>query len=746
MPLDLIATTASGLEAVTRRELEGLGYRCRVISTGWIHFEGDWLAICRANLWLRTADRIVVRMASFPAEDFDTLFETVRELPWEAWLSADAAFPVAGRSVQSQLSSVPACQRAVKKAIVERLRHAHRVVELPETGAERKVEVAIVRNQATLTIDTTGPSLQRRGYHQVATGGSLRPTLAAALVMLSFWDRERPLLDPFCRSGTIPIEAALLGRQIAPGLSRGFAAEAWPEFPRQLWEETRSEARDRMLPPFDQRMVGTDMDPRAVAAAWEAADRAGVSDQVHFQPRSFDQLTSKRTFGCVVTHPPCAQRAQDWHALEPLYQSIPVVLRRLPTWSHFILTAYPRFEALLGRSAERRRKLYRGPLECTYYQFHGPRPSRELQASATPHCDLTPEGAEQVEPRAAHSPRGELMPVFGGLTAKGRQQAELFQQRLIKLARHLRRWPTKQGITCYRLYDRDIPEIPLVVDRFEDHLHITEYERPHDRDAAQHADWLDLMSATAGKALEIPPQHVFLKRRQRQRGSTQYQHLAERKYELTVREGGLRFIVNLSDYVDTGLFLDHRITRSMVRDLAQGAEVLNLFGYTGTFSVYAAAGGAKRTTTVDWSNTYLDWARRNLELNGLLDAPHCWVREDAREYLRRLPAATQFDLAIVDPPTYSNSKRTEDDWDVQQGHGELLACLLRHMRPEGIVIFSTNFRRFRLDTSTWPPVRIHEISRQTVPPDFRNQRIHRCWKIVVTPPAADPVRDRPGGE
>ncbi len=713
MAHDFIVTTAFGLEAVTRRELAELGYAGQVIAPGWIRFAGELAAVCRANVWLRTANRVLVQVATFPAADFDTLFDTTRALAWHAWVPADGAIPVAGRSIKSQLSSVPACQRTVKKAIVESLRQAYRTSELPETGAVYKIEVAILNNQVTLTLDTTGPSLHRRSYRPSEARTPLRETLAAALVLLSFWERDRPLIDPFCGSGTIPIEAAWIARRMAPGLQRAFAAEAWPNFPAQLWQEARCEARDMALPPFPHRLLGTDTRPLLLDLARRNAEQAGVADQLHFQQRPFQELTSKRTHGCVITSLPDELGQGDWRNLTPLYQQLPEVLRRLPTWSHFILTGYPRFETLLQKTADRRRKLYNGRLECTYYQFHGP-PPRPADT-----------------PAAAERPERPLVPVFGGLTAKAHAQAALFSSRLAKVARHLRRWPTRQGITCYRLYERDIPEIPLVVDRYEDHLHIAEYERPHERDLAQHADWLDLMAHTAATALQVERHHVFLKRRQRQRGTAQHAHLADAQYELTVREGGLQFIVNLSDYVDTGLFLDHRITRSLVRDQAHGARVLNLFGYTGAFSVYATSGGAAETVTVDWSRTYLDWAQRNMQLNQFTGRHHVFVCEDALEYLRRLPQSTQFDLAVVDPPTFSNSKRTEAVWDVQRDYVEVLNRLLPHLVPGGTVFFSTNFRRFKLDPASIPAASLVEISRQTVPPDFRNRRIHRCWRIVA---------------
>lgn len=326
------------------------------------------------------------------------------------------------------------------------------------------------------------------------------------------------------------------------------------------------------------------------------------------------------------------------------------------------------------------------------------------------------------------------------LTAKARQQADLFHRRLVKRAKHLRRWPTRQGITCFRLYERDIPEIPLVVDRYEDHLHITEYERPHERDPEEHAAWLDLMAATAATALEVAPERVFLKRRERQRGDTQHRRIADAHHEILAQEGGLKFWVNLSDYVDTGLFLDHRITRSMVRDEAQGKRFLNLFAYTGAFTVYAADGGAAETTTVDWSNSYLQWAERNMETNGYVNAAHHFVRSDAPTFVRQLAPEVHFDLAVVDPPTFSNSKRTQQDWDVQTGHVPLLNDLLRHMAPGGVVYFSNNFRRFKFDPQAIEAEIVHEISNQTVPADFRNRRIHRCWRIAKSAkkkPASD---------
>ncbi len=314
---------------------------------------------------------------------------------------------------------------------------------------------------------------------------------------------------------------------------------------------------------------------------------------------------------------------------------------------------------------------------------------------------------------------------------KSRQQADLLGRRLEKLARHLRRYPTKQGVSCYRIYERDIIEIPLIIDRYEDHLHLSEYATPYQRTPAQHTRWLDLMAQTASETLSIEPSKLFFKRRNRQTGSTQHEHVAEDKYELVVQEGGLRFIVNLSDYIDTGLFLDQRLTRGMIRAAAAGKHFLNLFAYTGSFSVYAAAGGAAATTTVDWSNTYLEWAKRNMLLNRFDSSVHQFVRECAVDFVYNHARQPTYDLAVVDPPTFSNSKRTERLWDVQRDAVPLLQQLMLLMKPAGVIYFSNNFRGFKMDSAALAASQIHEISNQTVPPNYRNRRIHRCWRIVV---------------
>ena len=379
--LQFIATSTTGLESVVSNELKRLGYMPRNsdMEVGRTFFEGELVDLVKANIWLRSAGKVLVKLAEFNVkDDFDVIFDAVKAIEWENWAPRDAAFIVVGRSVRSTITSVPALQKTVKKAIVSRLSQVWNLLTLPETGPKYEVEISLFKDHATVTLNSTGRGLHRRGYRLMNATAPLRETLAAALVQLSVWKSGRPFIDPFCGSGTIPIEAALIGRNIAPGIKRTFDAQNWPCIPHNLWFEAREEAHDLILPPLKEKICGSDIDEECVNLSRRHAQIAGVDQDIDFSRKDFKDLSDEREYGCVVCNPPYGDRLGESSQLRSLYESIPAVLSKLPTWSHFIITSWLDFTDLIGQEATRRRKLYNGRIECVYYQFLGPQPPKSF--------------------------------------------------------------------------------------------------------------------------------------------------------------------------------------------------------------------------------------------------------------------------------------------------------------------------------------------------------------------------------
>lgn len=386
---NLIATSTFGLENVVARELQQLGYAdCRVVD-GRVHFSGDERDIARCNLWLRSADRVLIRVGEFSAPDFGALFDQTTELPWAELLPVDAKFPVKGRSVRSKLHAVPKVQGVTKKAIVEALKKKHNRFRFEESGAEYPIEVSLLKDVATLTIDTTGPGLHKRGYRQIVGAAPLRETMAAGLIQLSYWNSDRPLIDPFCGTGTIPIEAALIGRNIAPGLQRSFAAEDFQWMDRGIWKDIRAEARDVRKRDLPAPIMAYDHDPGAIRLSRRGATDAGVGGSIRFDCQEVSDLHTSLQYGCLITNPPYGERMGDNEEVEAVYRIMGRTFEAMDTWSVYVLTSYKGFENYFGRKAGRRRKLYNGRLECQYYQYPGPRPPQQ-EPAASPSLGVEP--------------------------------------------------------------------------------------------------------------------------------------------------------------------------------------------------------------------------------------------------------------------------------------------------------------------------------------------------------------------
>jgi 23S rRNA (guanine2445-N2)-methyltransferase / 23S rRNA (guanine2069-N7)-methyltransferase len=710
-----IATAPAGVEPLLAAELTELGAATPRPVRGGVAFHGPLELAYRACLWSRTASRVLLRLAEFPAADAEALYAGVGDLPWEEHLAPDGTLSIEFSGGGPGVDHTHYGAQRVKDAIVDRFRA--RWGQRPGVDARQpdlRIHARWRDGQVTLGLDLSGDSLHRRGYREATVTAPLKETLAAALLLKAGWPAIAaaggPLIDPLCGSGVLAIEAAWIAGDQAPGwLRKYWGFSGWLGHIPALWNRLLAEANERReigrgrVPPI----WASDRDPKAVRAALLNAGRAGVADRIKIERREWVAVEPPAgPPGLMIANPPYGERLGDHDELGELYVQLGDRLKtRFPGWRAAVFTGNPELGKRMGLRAVKTNVFYNGPLECRLLQF-------------------------QIEPqffvdRDAADQRARAAALDRAVTAG----AGDFVNRLRKNLRHLGRWAAREGVTCYRLYDADLPEYAVAVDRYEQWLHVQEYAPPPSVDPARARERLEQVMAALPAVLDVPPDQVFLKVRRRQKGARQYQKQAELGHFHEVREGPARLLVNFTDYLDTGLFLDHRPTRRLLRELAAGRRFLNLFGYTGAATVHAALGGATHTTTVDWSATYLDWARCNLELNGFQGPRHELIRADCRQWL--IWARDHYDLIFLDPPTFSNSKRLEETFDVQRDHVELIRRTLRLLAPDGVLIFSTNARKFRLDAAALADLRLEDWSRRTLPPDFaRDPKIHQCWRLA----------------
>jgi 23S rRNA (guanine2445-N2)-methyltransferase / 23S rRNA (guanine2069-N7)-methyltransferase len=726
-----VATVPRGLADLLARELESLGAQhCRERSAG-VLFTGTLETGYRACLWSRSASRVLLQLTEFEAATADEFHRQVRAFDWSAHI--DPARTIACEFTGSHPTITHSHFGALrlKDGICDRLRD--------DTGARPDVELSrpAVRVHAhangthlVLSLDLAGEGLHRRGYRIEAGEAPLRENLAAGLLLRARWpeaaQRGAEFLDPMCGSGTLVIEAAMIAGQRAPGLRRDyFGFLGWKGHDAALWQHLKAEAAERAATQVASIIRGSDIDQRALTIAAANAERAGVTALIRLEHRpvaSVRPLSDEP--GLICTNPPYGERLGDQSQSRSLFAELGQTLRQhFVGWDAAVLTAAPESARELRLRSYRVHELWNGAIAVRLLRI-----------------DLGAPGAEDVEVRRQQQQ----------VEAAASPGAQMFANRLEKNVKRLARLAQRAQVSCYRLYDADMPEYSFAIDRYAVavtgivHLHVQEYAAPAsiDVDAARRRR-REALSSLPG-ALQVAPERIHLRLRQRQSGSDQYQRQSAAAgtsaddRTLTVEEAGLKFLVNLDDYLDTGLFLDHRLTRARLRERARGARFLNLFCYTASASVYAADGGARSSVSVDLSNSYLDWAGQNFKLNGLDPAHHRLERADCREWLRQAAAqaggaggaGAPFDLIFLDPPTFSNSKRMQGVLDVQRDHPELIELCMRLLAPGGLLVFSTNAQRFRADPGVEQRWRVTDISAQTLPFDFeRNPRIHRCFEI-----------------
>jgi 23S rRNA (guanine2445-N2)-methyltransferase / 23S rRNA (guanine2069-N7)-methyltransferase len=723
--LKFLASAPRGFADLLARELEACGaLQPRERSTG-VAFVGTLESAYRACLWSRIANRVFLEVAHFEARDADEFHAAVRRIDWAAHLgpATTLACDFSGRHPAITHTHFGALK--LKDGIVDALRLA--TGTRPDVALERpgvRVHAHARGTDITVSIDLSGDSLHRRGYRGAAGEAPLKENVAAGVLLRCGWPelaaQGAEFLDPMCGSGTLCIEAALIAADRAPGLTRDyFGFLAWRGHDAGLWARLRAEADARAGAGEATRVTvrGTDRDPTAIRSARDNAARAGVGRLVCADT---GVLTGAAPLaardpdrpGLLCTNPPYGLRMEGREGARALHRELGAVLReRFQGWSAAVLTGAPELGMELGLRAHRTHSVWNGAIECRLLRI-------------------------KVVPDSAREP-GTLGKGVAHL--KDTPGAAMFANRLGKNLKRLRGWAEREGVSCYRVYDADMPEYAFAIDVYraiepdESWLYVQEYAAPAEIELEAVRRRRGEVLATLPGTTGVAPERIRVRTRRRTRRGEQYEKVDDQAHFHVVTEGGLKFRVNFEDYLDTGLFLDQRVTRARLRDAARGKHFLNLFAYTGTATVYAAAGGAASTTSVDLSRTYLGWAQRNLALNALAGDAHAWVQADCREWLTDAARGrARFDLVFLDPPTFSNSKRMEGVLDIERDHPELIDACARLLAPGGLLIFSTNAQRFRLEEKLGERYQIRDVSAATLPKDFeRNPRIHRCFEVSL---------------
>lgn len=731
--MEFFATCSRGFEAILGAELRAAGVQQVRPLRGGVSFQGEVTCAYRALLWSRVASRVLLTLARVPARNANELYEAVKALPWEDHLSARGTLAVDARGVNNQLQNTHFTALKVKDAIVDRLQGLHGMrPSVNTTQPDVRVNLLLNRERATVSIDLTGAALEHRGYRAPQPQGApLRENLAAALLLLAAWpqclEAQEGLVNPFCGTGALAIEAALMAAGVAPGITRsqwgfnrwlGHDDDAWSALLEEA--DARAEAADLSEP----CVVASDPSPKALAYARACARRAGVEPLIVFEPQAERLVTLRagldgRELGLVAANLAGETQFSSLAQLPPLYAELSALARSGAATKLALLSSDPAVDGSLGLEAQERVEVRNGAVEaaaCVY----------DVQAAAAPRATVTVRD-RQVNVNDAN--------------------VEQFAARLAKMARQRRKWAKKEEVRAYRVYDADLPDYNLAVDVYHGAgpdagrvmVHVAEYAAPKHIDPAKAARRLSDALAVIPLVLDVPSECVFVKRRLRAKGGSQYaqgNRLEGREQDnrFITQESGLLFEVNLGDRLDTGLFLDHRETRRLLRRLAPGKSFLNLFAYTGAASVYAAAGGARFTTTVDLSNTYQEWSRRNLALNGFTGRDYQFERADVLAWVQeKRHSRERWDLVFVDPPTFSNSaKMGRRTWDVQADHAELLIGVSRLLTRQGAIVFSCNLRDFKPDVEKLARagVVINDITARTIPEDFaRNAKVHHCYVL-----------------
>ena len=707
------ATCPKGVEALLAAELSTLGAESTRETVAGVHFNGPRALAYRACLWSRLANRVLWPLAQLDAVDGDSLYRNMREIEWGRLFTSRETISIDFSGENHNIRNTQFGAQRSKDAIVDWFVDATaQRPSVDRVNPDVRLNVRLVRDSAHLSIDLSGGSLHQRGYRLSAGVAPLKENLAAAVLLRADWPgvaaRGGALIDPLCGSATLLLEGAMMAADLAPGLGRkrfGFEQLLMHDAPQ--WQAILSDARSRgergraaQLP----EIRGFDWDPAVIRRAQENIARIGLEKVVRVSCKPLSELQKPThrplPFGLLVCNPPYGERIGEKASLMGLYRQLgEAMVGEFPGWQAAVLTSDLDLGKATGLRSHKRYALYNGKLAASLLLF-----------------DLVD---NELRDSGKHS--AEAAPVLS-------EGATMFANRILKNRKRLASWVKREKVECYRLYDADMPEYSVAVDIYGEYVHVAEYQAPKtiSPEVAEHR--LDEVRTALPTTLGVAADKIVYKQRSRQRGKEQYKRQDSRGELLTVREGAAQLLVNLNDYLDTGLFLDHRPLRLRIAREAAGKDFLNLFCYTGAATVQAAIGGAHSTTSVDLSNTYLNWLNKNLAVNKIEEGRHTVVREDCQSWLGR--SRNRYDLILLDPPSFSNSKAMADSFDVQRDHGDLVRKAMAVLRQKGQLYFSNNRRGFTLDESLLEEFQCEDITAQTLAPDFqRNRKIHCCWLI-----------------
>lgn len=699
MIFSLFVSCPKGLEYLLEEELKALDLAVTKVSPQGVYGEATLTILYKICLWSRLANRVQLVLFSGVAYDQQGLYQLSHAFPWQTVFTPDKTLTIEFHGSSPDIRNTMFGAQVIKDGIADYFRDTcGGRPSIDRDASQIRIHAHLKKDILTVSFDLTGYSMHQRGYRLEAGAAPLKENIAAAMLVRAKWpDLAKAgvdLQDPFCGSGTILIEAAMMAANVAPGLLRNDQSlHFWAQHQPNVWDEVRAQAIQQATP-VRQLLRGTDADARAIMMARANAERAGVAAIVSFSHAQLDDCRPTSEMGLLICNPPYGERLGDVTALMPLYRQLGQVLHaHFQGWRAAILTSNPTLAKAMGLRANKQYTLFNGALECKLYGV-------DLEAS------------NQLKDNKSR-------PLSPG--------ADMFLNRLKKNHSHLQKWAKRNQISCYRVYDADLPEYAYAIDLYNDHAVLQEYMAPATIDpqlAARRS--LDVIQVVP-QALGLSPEQVVVKQRKQQKGANQYQKIEQTRRVMTVREGRAMFGVNLYDYLDTGLFLDHRLLRLRFAQLPSGTRFLNCFCYTATASVQAALAGAS-TTNVDLSNTYLAWAEENFRLNSLDVSRHQFIQYDCLDWLK--VTRDQFDVIFLDPPSFSNSKRMTDTLDIQRDHEVLIHLAMKLLNPNGTLYFSTNFRQFKLSPQIGQQYAVQDISADTIDLDFkRNKRIHQCFMV-----------------